>query len=117
MTKMEISRRRFLVTTAAAGGSLILGFHLPTPAQAARLASVEPWYGATEAPGTEINAWIVIAPDNGVTVRVGQSEMGQGVFTSMAMIVAEELECDWAKVSVEYASINRSIRENNVYQR
>jgi isoquinoline 1-oxidoreductase beta subunit len=117
MTKIEISRRQFLVTTAAVGGGLALGFYLPAPAEAAVMASNEPWYGATVPPGAEVNAWIVIAPDNTVTIRVGQSEMGQGVFTSMPMIVAEELECDWSMVRAEYASANRSIREGNVYQR
>ena len=65
----------------------------------------------------EINAWLVIGSDDTVTIRVAQSEMGEGVFTSMPMLVAEELECDWVKVRAEYASANRSLRENRVYQR
>jgi isoquinoline 1-oxidoreductase beta subunit len=67
--------------------------------------------------GTEVNAWLVIGSDDTVTIRVAQSEMGEGVFTSMPMLVAEELECDWTKVRAEYASANRSLRENRVYQR
>lgn len=117
MTKMEISRRNFMVTTAAVGGGLVLGFHLPTAANAAVIAGAKPWYGAYPVEGTEINAWIVVAPDNKVTIRVGQSEMGQGVFTALPMLVAEELECGWDNVVAEYADANRSIREGNVYQR
>ena len=63
------------------------------------------------------NAWLVIAPDDTVTIRVAQSEMGEGVFTSMPMMVAEELQCDWNKVKAEYASANRSLRENQLYKR
>ena len=67
--------------------------------------------------GQEVNAWLIIGSDDMVTIRVAQSEMGQGVFTSMPMIVAEELACDWTKVRAEYASANRSLRQNRVYQR
>ena len=67
--------------------------------------------------GPEVNAWLIIGSDDTVTIRVAQSEMGKGVFTSMPMLVAEELECDWTKVRAEYASANRSLRENRVYQR
>ena len=67
--------------------------------------------------GQEVNAWLIIGSDDTVTIRVAQSEMGQGVFTSMPMIIAEELECDWTKVRAEYASANRSLRQNRVYQR
>ena len=64
----------------------------------------------------EVNAFVVIDPDNSITLRVAKSDMGQGVLTSMAMILAEELECDFAKVKVEYASANRNLTDNNVYQ-
>ena len=57
----------------------------------------------------EVNAFVVIDPDNTITLRVPKSEMGQGVLTSLAMILAEELECDFAKVKVEYASAHRNL--------
>jgi isoquinoline 1-oxidoreductase subunit beta len=76
----------------------------------------QPWTAPT-ASGAEVNAWLIIGSDDTVTIRVAQSEMGEGVFTSMPMLVAEELECDWQKVHAEYASANRSLRENRVYQR
>lgn len=106
-------RRQFLMTTAAVGGAFVLGFALPS--RAANLAP-KPWTPPGDG-GQEINAWLVIGSDDSVTIRVAQSEMGQGVLTAMPMIVAEELECDWSKVRAEYASANRSLRENRVYQR
>jgi isoquinoline 1-oxidoreductase beta subunit len=90
----HISRRAFLVGTAALGGGLILGFHLPLggrPAAAAEGSDAE----------AEVNAWIVIHTDNTVVIRVARSEMGQGIFTALPMLVAEELECDWDKVRAE----------------
>ena len=69
----------------------------------------EPWSPETGKSPDEVNAFVVIDPDNSITLRVAKSEMGQGVLTSMAMIVAEELECDFAKVKVEYASAHRNL--------
>ena len=105
-----LTRRGFVKATLSATGGLALGFHLPA------LAAMDgPWAGNPD--GAEINAWLVIAPDDTVTIRVAQSDMGQGVFTAMPMLVAEELECDWNHVRAEYASANRSLREDRVYQR
>ena len=67
------------------------------------------WYEDSATP--EVNAWIVISPDDTVTIRIGQSELGQGVWTSNAMMVCEELQCDWTKVRPQYASANRDARE------
>ena len=111
-----ISRRQFLVTTAAVGGAFVLGFHLPGREAEAATIAAKPWTPPLEG-GQEVNAWLIIGSDDSVLIRVGQSEMGEGVFTSMPMLVAEELECDWTKVRAEYASANRSLRENRVYQR
>jgi isoquinoline 1-oxidoreductase beta subunit len=112
----EISRRQFLISTAAAGGALVLGFRIPPGAAQAANIAPKPWTPPVEG-GQEVNAWLIIGSDDTVTIRVAQSEMGQGVFTSMPMIVAEELACDWTKVRAEYASANRSLRQNRVYQR
>ena len=111
-----ISRRQFLVTTAAVGGAFVLGFHLPGREAEAATIAAKPWTPPLEG-GQEVNAWLIIGSDDSVLIRVGQSEMGEGVFTSMPMLVAEELACDWTKVRAEYASANRSLRENRVYQR
>src|SRR5947207_15050932 len=86
----EVSRRQALMSTAAVGGALVLGVVVPSRlAQAANVAP-QPWTPPVDG-GQEINAWLIIGSDDTVTIRVAQSEMGQGVFTSMAMIVAEEL--------------------------
>src|SRR2546425_9367182 len=105
-----MDRREFLVTTAVVGGGMVLGFFTPSASQAASLPVIaQPWYREATVP--EINAWITIAPDDTVTIRIGQTEIGTGVLTCNAMIVAEELQCDWSKVRSEYASANRDFKE------
>jgi isoquinoline 1-oxidoreductase subunit beta len=111
-----MNRRQFMLTTSVVGGAFVLGFVVPSRQVEAAAIAEKPWTSPTTA-GTEINAWLVVGSDDSITIRVAQSEMGEGVFTSMPMLVAEELECDWAKVRAEYASANRSLRENRVYQR
>jgi len=114
MTETNLSRRQFVTTTLTAAGGFALGVGIKAPADAASL-SVRPWNDdATQLPG-EINAWVVIQPDDTVIIRYGRAEMGQGSFTTLPQILAEELECDWAFVKPEYASANRNIRENKVY--
>ncbi len=76
---------------------------------------MRPWSDeAARYPG-EINAWVVINPDDTVIIRYGRAEMGQGSFTALPQILTEELECDWAFVKPEYASANRNLRDNKVY--
>src|SRR5262249_41161777 len=103
-----VNRREFLATVAAAHGAFVLGFWMPEKAHAQTLSGAV-WYEETVTP--EINAWIVIAPDDTVTIRIAQTELGQGVWTSNAMMVCEELQCDWTKVRPQYASANRDARE------
>ena len=106
----DVNRREFLATVAAAQGAFVLGFWLPSRANAQTTARPAPlWYEDAATP--EINAWIVIAPDDTVTIRIAQTELGQGVWTSNAMMVCEELQCDWSKVRPQYASANRDARE------
>jgi isoquinoline 1-oxidoreductase beta subunit len=104
--KAKISRRSFMLRVAAAGGGLWLGFQLPSGRGLARAATAK---------SPEVNAWILIQPDDTVIIRVARSEMGQGSFTALPMLVAEELECDWAKVKAEYASVAEHLRRNRVY--
>ena len=105
-TRLEISRREFLKASAAAGGGLAIGLHLPDAlAQKAGAAPAE----------KEINAWVVVRPDDRVIIRYARSEMGQGSMTSAPMLVAEELECDWKKVKVEYASPHEHILRKRVW--
>src|SRR5579883_158846 len=109
--KSDINRRDFLASAASVGGAFVLGFHLPESAEAAAVDAIQgqPWYRDAMVP--EINAWLTIAPDDTVTIRVAQTEQGTGVFTSCPMMVAEELQCDWSKVKAEYASPQRSVVE------
>jgi isoquinoline 1-oxidoreductase beta subunit len=104
-----MTRRAFLSTTSAVGGAMVVGFWLPSMKAEAQSSAAYPPY--REPMVAEINAWLTIAPDDTVTIRVGQTEMGQGVFTNCPLIVAEELQCDWTKVRAEYASANRNVRE------
>lgn len=101
---MTLDRRGFLKASAALGGGFVLEFSFPLAAKAAAKASV-----------TEVNAWVVIHPDDRVVVRIARSEMGQGTYTALAQLVAEELDCDWAKVSSEFASPNEHIRRNRIW--
>jgi isoquinoline 1-oxidoreductase beta subunit len=112
MTTMNLTRRSFITTTLTAAGGFALGIGRG-PAEAATL-SVRPWGDELAHPG-EINAWVVINPDDSVIIRYGRAEMGQGSFTSLPQILTEELECDWALVKPEYASANRNLRDNKVY--
>ncbi len=116
-----MNRREFVVTTLAVGGGLALGLSFPkNEAERAGISvrlSGRPWESLAGKSDIEVGPWLMIAPDDTVTIRVGQSEMGQGVFTSCAKMVAEELECDWSNVRAEYVSVNRHFRENKVYQR
>jgi isoquinoline 1-oxidoreductase beta subunit len=110
MTDTNFSRRQFVVTSLAVGGAFALGVGIAAPADAAIL-SVRPWNDDTTRYPGEINAWVVIQPDDTVIIRYGRAEMGQGSFTAMPQILAEELECDWALVRPEYASANRNFKE------
>ena len=72
------------------------------------------WDGLRAA-ATEVNAWVVIHTDDRVLVRIARSEMGQGTYTALAQLVAEELDCDWANVTAEFASPNEHVRRNRVW--
>ena len=113
-THLQMERRRFMLTTAVVGGGLAIGVGLPTAKAAAATIDSKPWLPPTEG-GVEVGSWVIIAPDNTITVRITQAEMGQQVFTSNAMMLCEELECDWSKVGVMYFDANRHLRENKVY--
>src|SRR5262249_40303561 len=97
-----INRRSFVIGTAAAGG-LALGFDIPLRRAQAQAAT------------PEINAWVVIKPDDSIVVRVVRSEMGQGTVTGLAQLVAEELEADGSKVSTEDPTPGESVRRKRVW--
>src|SRR5438552_15530996 len=102
----EMKRRSFLRVGAAAGGGLLIGLYLPEVARAGRDAGA-PQPGMAALPGTFApNAFVRIGTDDSVTVVVNKSEMGQGVYTSLPMLLAEELEADWSKIKVESAPVD-----------
>ncbi|MEA2935959.1 MAG: isoquinoline 1-oxidoreductase subunit beta, partial [Variibacter sp.] len=102
MAGSELSRRGFLAVAAFAGGALTLGFGRALSAT------------SESAPaGAELTAWIVIHANEAVTIRIARAEMGQGSSTGLAMLVAEELECDWAKVSTETVEPHENARRGH----
>ena len=101
----KLSRRSFVIGTAAVGGGLALGLNLPLGASVVRAQDGSP----------EITAWVVIRPDDTVVIRIARSEMGQGTLTGLAQMVAEELECDWTKVTTEYPTPGQSVKRKRVW--
>jgi isoquinoline 1-oxidoreductase beta subunit len=101
----KIARRSFIVGTATVGAGLVLGLRIPFGASVVRAQDGTP----------EINAWVVIRPDDTVVIRVARSEMGQGTLTGLAQMVAEELECDWTKVTTEYPTPGQSVKRKRVW--
>ncbi|SFU22338.1 molybdopterin cofactor-binding domain-containing protein [Mesorhizobium sp. YR577] len=102
MTAFMQTRRQFLFGIAAAAGGLTFG----APRALAQSSSAVPGNSA------DITAWIAIQPDDIVTIRVARSDMGQGIMTALPMLVAEELECDWAKVRAEYCDTYENIHKD-----
>src|SRR6266550_2772365 len=100
----EMKRRSFLKVSAAAGGGLLIGLYLPEVARAGRDAGV-PQPGMAALPFAP-NAFVRIGTDDSVTVIVNKSEMGQGIYTSLPMLLNEELEADWSKIKVEAAPVD-----------
>ncbi|WNJ90790.1 xanthine dehydrogenase family protein molybdopterin-binding subunit [Bosea sp. 685] len=104
--KTRLSRRSLLAGSAAAAGAFSFGFAIPFGSEA-----------QAQAQGTipEINAWVVVHPDDKVVIRIVRSEMGQGTLTGLAQLVAEELNCDWSKVTTEYPTPGQSVARNRVW--
>src|SRR6202049_1728904 len=101
----KITRRTFLISSAAVGGGLALVLNIPFGPGVVRAADGSP----------EITAWVVIKPDETVVVRIARSEMGQGTLTGLAQLVAEELECDWSKVSYEFPTPGQNVSRKRVW--
>ena len=103
---VRIDRRNFIIGAATTGVGLAIGFELPIGNPAAASSNVS---------APEINAWVVIRPDDTVIIRMVRSEMGQGTITGLAQLVVEELECDWSKVTTEYPTPGESLRRKRVW--
>jgi isoquinoline 1-oxidoreductase beta subunit len=108
-----LSRRQAVTAMASAAGGLAIAF--PMPALAAGKSRQPRPMGMLQSPEVipphELSAFLVIDPDDTVTVRLPHNELGQGTTTALAMLIAEELNCDWSKVKCEYGSANRNLRE------
>ena len=103
-TNTRLSRRAFVLSSAAAGTGLALGFHFPAAAQSA----------GGETP--EVNAWVVVQTDETCIIRVARAEMGQGTHTGLAQLVAEELDCDWSRVKVQMVSAGQNLARKRVWR-
>src|SRR4051794_169163 len=101
----KMNRRSFVIGAAAVGGGLSIGLELPFGPKVARAADGSP----------EIGVWVVIRPDETVVIRMVRSEMGQGTITGLAQLVAEELECDWSKVTWEYPTPGQSVARKRAW--
>ena len=101
----KIDRRSFVIGTATLGGGLAHGLRIPFGPETVRAADGSP----------EVNAWVVIRPDDTVVVRIARSEMGQGSLTGLAQLVAEELECDWSKVTTEFPTPGANLARKRVW--
>ena len=102
-----LSRRSFIVGSAAiAGGGLALGLNVPFAEEA---------QAQTAQAATEVNLWVAIKPDDTCVIRIARSEMGQGTITGLAQLVAEELECDWSKVTTEGITPGRNLASKRAW--
>src|ERR1700751_4859979 len=102
----QLNRRAFVIGTASVGAGFALGLDLPFGGPTiVRAADGSP----------EVNAWVVIRPDDTVVIRIARSEMGQGTLTGLAQLVAEELECDWSKVTTEYPAPAENVARKRVW--
>jgi isoquinoline 1-oxidoreductase beta subunit len=107
MTYMpKVNRRSFVLGSSAAGAGLALGFHVPFDTNVARA-------DAVSAP--EVNAWVVVKPDETVVIRIARSEMGQGTMTGLAQLVAEELNADWSKVTTEFPTPGQNVARKRIW--
>jgi len=98
--EVDFGRRVFLQRTALVGGGLVLALALPPSAGGPR--------AAAEARGGQLNAWLQIGADDSITIVVDRSEMGQGVYTALPTLLAEELEVDLSRIKIVAAPVGEA---------
>ncbi len=107
MTYMpKVNRRSFVIGSSAASAGLALGFHVPFDTDVAHADAVS---------SPEVNAWVVVKPDETVVIRIARSEMGQGTMTGLAQLVAEELNADWSKVTTEFPTPGQNVARKRIW--
>ena len=111
--RVNISRRDFLVRSTTVGAGFSLGLYLPLNSSGAMAADGAAEDTPSDVP--EVNAWVVIEPDDSVIIRIARSEMGQGTLTGLAQLVAEELECDWSRVRTEYPTPGQNLARDRIW--
>ena len=109
-TITSLSRRKFLATAAAAGGGLALGIDAGGIRSALSQIAI-----GDAGNGNELGVWVFIKPNEDVVIRIARSEMGQGSLTGLAQLVAEELDCDWSKVTAEYPTPGQNLARNRAW--
>ena len=108
------SRRHFIVGSRAIATGLVIGFDFALMSSAhAAMGTGTTAMAPLSTP--EIGVWVVVKPNDDVVVRIVRSEMGQGTITGLAQMVAEELQCDWKKVSYDYPSPGENLKRNKVW--
>lgn len=120
---IKVTRREFLITAGSLGTGLSLGLYLPLTGcsqssdnRSGGGALQQNFFNESKATAPEVNAWIVIEPDDTVIIRIARSEMGQGTLTGLAQLVAEELACDWSKVTTEYPTPGQNLLRDKVWR-
>ncbi len=102
----KVSRRSFVIGSAAVGAGLAVGLKVPP---------FGPGAASAQGAAPEVTHWVVIKPDDTVVIRIARTEMGQGTLTGLAQMVAEELECDWSKVTTEYVTPGESVKRKRAW--
>jgi isoquinoline 1-oxidoreductase beta subunit len=102
----KVNRRSFVIGSSAASAGLALGFHVPFDTDVAHADAVS---------SPEVNAWVVVKPDETVVIRIARSEMGQGTMTGLAQLVAEELNADWSKVTTEFPTPGQNVARKRIW--
>jgi isoquinoline 1-oxidoreductase beta subunit len=102
----KVNRRSFVIGSSAAGAGLALGFYVPFDTDVAHADAVS---------SPEVNAWVVVKPDETVVIRIARSEMGQGTMTGLAQLVAEELNADWSKVTTEFPTPGQNVARKRIW--
>lgn len=111
----NVSRRNFIVGTGVIGAGLTIGVLSGCSSETGTdtAATTTPVDSPVVVP--EVNAWVHISTDDTVTIRIARSEMGQGTLTGLAQLVAEELHCDWTKVTTEYPTPGENLARNRIW--